>query len=60
LAKPPDIDPTGKEQAPSLENRNDVPMIYFDRACLRRHEWNRAGRTGHPRSGPSFWWFRWR
>ena len=30
MAKPPDIDPTGKEQAPSFENRNDVPMIYFD------------------------------
>jgi hypothetical protein len=30
LAKPPNIDPTGKEQAPTFENRNDVPMIYFD------------------------------
>jgi hypothetical protein len=30
LAKPPNIDPTGKEQAATFENRNDVPMIYFD------------------------------
>ncbi|WP_365857989.1 hypothetical protein [Bradyrhizobium sp.] len=27
---PPDIDPTGKGQAPTFENRNDIPIIYFD------------------------------
>ena len=31
MAKPPpDIDPPGKGGAPTFENRNDVPMVYFD------------------------------
>jgi len=31
LAKPPpDLDQLGKGSAPTFENRNDVPMIYFD------------------------------
>ena len=27
---PPDMDPSAKGQVPSFENRNDVPIIYFD------------------------------
>lgn len=30
MANPPDMDPPGKGQAPTFENRNDVPTIYFD------------------------------
>ena len=30
MAKPPDIDAPGKDAAPSFDNRNDVPTIYFD------------------------------
>ncbi len=30
MAKSPDMEPPGKENAPSFENRNDVPTIYFD------------------------------
>jgi hypothetical protein len=30
LANPPDIDPPGKGQVPTFENRSDVPTIYFD------------------------------
>ena len=30
MANPPDIDPPGKGSVPTFENRNDVPMIYFD------------------------------
>src|SRR5215468_11120982 len=30
LAKPPDMDPPGKGQVPTFENRTDVPTIYFD------------------------------
>ncbi|MBA7713602.1 hypothetical protein ES703_122606 [subsurface metagenome] len=30
MANPPDIDPPGKGQVPTFENRNDVPTIYFD------------------------------
>ncbi len=30
MADPADIDPPGKGQVPSYENRNDAPMIYFD------------------------------
>lgn len=30
MANPPDIDPPGKPGAPAFENRDEVPMIYFD------------------------------
>ena len=30
MAKLPDIDPPEKGQGPTYDNRNDVPMIYFD------------------------------
>lgn len=30
MANPPDMDPPGKGQVPTFENRNDVPTIYFD------------------------------
>jgi hypothetical protein len=30
VADPSDIDPPGKGPVPSYDNRNDVPMIYFD------------------------------
>ena len=30
MAKPPEIDAPGKDAAPSFDNRNDVPTIYFD------------------------------
>jgi hypothetical protein len=30
LANPPEIDLPGKAGAPTFENQNDVPMIYFD------------------------------
>ena len=30
MTKPPDIDPSGKGTVPSFDNRDDVPVIYFD------------------------------
>lgn len=30
LTKSPDLEPLGKDGAPSFENRNDVPTVYFD------------------------------
>ena len=30
MAHPPDIDPPGKGDVPTFENRNDVPIFYFD------------------------------
>ena len=30
MTEPPDIDPPGKGSVPSFDNRDDVPVIYFD------------------------------
>lgn len=30
VPNPPETDPSGKGDAPTFENRNDVPTIYFD------------------------------
>jgi hypothetical protein len=30
VTKPPDVNPPGNSPVPSYDNRNDVPIVYFD------------------------------